>query len=247
MRALIVWEDANYESLAAIARRRLAIRRPSGIGVYPELLFHTARGNGKFLNYAASTWEKIRSKGLPNNAGPIDHLICVADGDRLADLVLGVTSPPEHANDVSGWLMTTEQSFEAHLRGGAGNSSVPPSTVHGVVLRWSKESLLLGAYDRAAMKEHLDVDVQCAPVQTFLQKCVPPPTTVPTSLFSDTYRHPMRCIHALRKAQGLHDVNKKAADIDDVLRALSGTDLTVVCDRVPDMDRVLDRVWSLCG
>ena len=244
MRILVVWEDREYESLGEVVRALRTAFRPTSQPAYPELLFHTASGNGNFARYAGQTWRNVRAKGLPNSPGAIDHLVCVVDADKLAELVPAAGHPPVSVADVPRCHQTAEQAFVEKIRGACSKSSTPPHTVHGIALRWCKESIVLGAYDNAAFKDKLGIDVEKAGVAMFLAQCSPRPDQVEPRIFSDTYRQPVRCIDGLLKAQGLASLGK-CPEHDDTLRALKGDSLGKVCERVPDLERLLRLVWRL--
>jgi hypothetical protein len=99
MRVLVVWEDAQWDSLHRIAKVALNRRRPAGTAAFPTLLGHTSRGNGKFEGYVASTWTNVRANGLPTSGGAIDHLVCVVDADKIAEL-LGLGAPPVSSDEL---------------------------------------------------------------------------------------------------------------------------------------------------
>ena len=138
------------------------------------------------------------------------------------------------------WLVTAEQQFQNHLR----SKSHKPVTVHAVLLRWAKESLTLAAYDRPQAGDKLGLQILHPDVQKYLAACVPRPASIHEAVFTDTFRHPVACIDGILGAQGLPAVGK-GSFMDDVVRALSGDDLAVVCARVPDVDRLLHLAWSL--
>jgi hypothetical protein len=148
--------------------------------------------------------------------------------------------PPAVPAAVGGWLKTAEQQFAGYLR----TKSHAPSTVHAVLLRWAKESLTLAAYDRPQAADNLGIQISDPHVQTYLAACSPPPASVPARDFTNTFRDPVGCLDGILRAQGRSAVGK-GSTMDDVIRALSGSDLTVVCARVPDIDRLLTLAWSL--
>ena len=91
-RVLVVWEDKYFETLHTTATRLVRARAPEPSGVVPEIVSHTARGNGVFERYVQTTWPMARSAGVPGDRRPFDHLLCVVDGDRLHDLLRGVAT-----------------------------------------------------------------------------------------------------------------------------------------------------------
>jgi len=186
-RVLVVWEDRHYEALSTFARRRL--RANASRAEFPVLLFHTSNGNGAFGRYAESTWPRARASGLPGDPKPIDHVVFVADGDRLSELPLGTAPPPQDPAQIDEWHGVAEATWTEYLRARSPDS-VPRETVHGVVLRWSKESLLLAGFDRPPTAEHLKIDVSRAGVSAFLRSCSPDPSTVEMARFSNAFRRP---------------------------------------------------------
>lgn len=256
-RVLVVWEDFYFQTLGPFVKKRLAARAAAAGGRnpgashlpaeqprFPELLFHTSHGNGGFQRYVSSTWENVRAKGLPGNPGPIDHLLCVVDGDKLHERIPGISRAP--ALDLPTWLTSAEHTWEEHLR--ALCKSAPRSSVHGRLLCWSKESLVLAGYDRSAFQQVLGIDLRSDPVDAHLARCVPVPSGVPNGSFSSTFRHPLRCLTELdsaHRAPRPPALSKNAPELDDVLRALVRDDCALIAERVPDIDRLADSIWSL--
>lgn len=246
IRVLIVWEDRYYDTLGPFVKRRVAARASLEHVGFPQVLFHTAYGAGGFTRYVGSTWDNVRAKGLPRDEGPIDHLVCMVDGDRLHDHIKLVGRPPTAAASVPAWLETAEQTWQEHLRGLCNNA--PKATVHGRILRWSKESVVLAGYDRDPIKQTLGIDLQAVAVKEHLARCVPAPSTIENQDFSNTFRKPLRCLKELDEAQrALRDsaLAKNAPDLDDALRGLVRTDCAIIAERVPDIDRLADLVWQL--
>jgi hypothetical protein len=245
-RILLVWEDRYYDTLGPFVKRRLAGRAPAGHRGFPQVLFHTAHGAGGFKRYVASTWDNARAKGLPLDKGTIDHLVCVVDGDKLHEQLATVAPPPARAAGVPAWLATAEQAWQQHLRGLCDNA--PRTTVHGRILRWSKESVVLAGYDREAVKQHLGIDIQTAALEKHLARCVPAPASIKNDEFSNTFPKPLRCLKELDEAQRAPRASglvKNAPELDDALRALVRDDHAVIAERVPDIDRLADLIWQL--
>lgn len=244
MRVLVVWEDHYFQTLGPFVKKRLAARAPGEQPRFPELLFHTSHGNGSFNRYVSSTWDNVRAGGLPGNPGPIDHLICVVDGDKLHERI--TTIPKAPAGDLPTWLSAAERAWEDHLR--ALCTSAPPSTVHGRLLCWSKESLVLAGYDRGAFQQQLGIDPRAASVEEHLARCSPVPSRVENASFSSTFRHPLRCLIDLdtaHRAPRPPVLSKNAPELDDVLRALVRDDSALIAERVPDIDHLADAIWGL--
>ncbi len=242
MRIAIAWEDEYFLPLQRLVLARRSVLRPAAADDYLDLVQYTLRGNGKFARHVEDMWPRARALGVANDPGPLAHLICVVDGDKLSDLLPAVGQAPLHPDEVAGWHAAAERTFEEHLRARATNDE--PSTVHGIVLRWAKESLALAAYDRAAVADKLGVPGTDPELKAFLSRCKPSPDAVSSALFSDTYRRPVRCLDDLRNAQGLAPVGKGVA-LDDVIGAIRAEDVGVVCERVPDVDRLIALAWRL--
>lgn len=244
-RVLVVWEDDYAEPLGLITKRLVRATAPDPSAIVPGLLFHTTRGNGAFERYVQRTWPAVRPTGQPKDPGLIDHLVCVIDGDRLHDLMPAeVPHPPAEGRAVSVWHAAAERCWQTYLHAKCDPAGPPRASVHGVVLRWSKESLLLAGYDQPAM-EDLAIPAEDADIAEALDACKPRPQDIEAALFTDTFRRPGVCLELLRKARGLGALHKNAPEIDDALRALGRDSLPVVRSRVPDMARIADLVWRL--
>jgi hypothetical protein len=232
-RILVVWEDAKHEALDLILSRRIAALRGQAT-VFPQMLFHSVRGDGAFSRYVKDTWKNVRSKGLPANKGAIDHLVCVVDADQIS----------KNVPEVSAWDSESEGLWETKLRE-ACDSSVPSSTIHGATLRWAQESLALAAYDTEAAKEHLQIDLEKPEVAAMISACSPQPSTVENALFTDTFRKPLRCLDELRRTSCNKSVKKNDVPIEDLLKAAAKTDHAKIAERVPDLDRLAAKIWTL--
>ncbi|MBI5538376.1 MAG: hypothetical protein HY898_36975 [Deltaproteobacteria bacterium] len=92
-RILVVWEDTYFEPMSRFLKKRLSARIPGAAPPFPVVLFHTARANSNFERYVASTWSNVRAAGLPSSPGPIESLVCVADADRIHDLLDATLAP----------------------------------------------------------------------------------------------------------------------------------------------------------
>ncbi|HEY2514526.1 MAG TPA: hypothetical protein VGI39_26865 [Polyangiaceae bacterium] len=245
MRVAIAWEDEYFRPLERIVLARRGALRPPDARGYLELIQYTLRGNGRFAAHVESSWPRVRAQGVPASSGKIEHLICVVDADKLRQLLPATIEPPPHSPEaVAEWHIAAEAAFVEHLRGRAAGGE--PSTVHGLVLRWAKESLSLAAFDRIAAGEKLGVDTAHPRVVTLFERCNPDPRAVSDALFTDAYRRPIACMDDLRRASGLPAVGK-GSELDDVINALAGEDVEAVCRRVPDIDRLLKLAWQLAA
>ena len=114
---LVVWEDTYFEPLAEILGQVVRKLARSPDGSRPSILHHTARSNTAFDRYVGTTWPKISPRGLPMNPGPIDHVICVIDADKISDLLQqDVPHPPSDANQIASWHIAAEHAWQLRLR-----------------------------------------------------------------------------------------------------------------------------------
>ena len=220
-RVLVVWEDTYFQPLDDILNRVVKKVAPGVVASRPTVLHHTARSNTAFERYVETTWPIASARGLPMNPGPIDHVVCVVDADKLSDLLRQrVPPPPNAAGDVSAWHGAAERLWSSHLRTKCPPSGPAVERVHGVVLRWSKESVLLAGYDQTSFAQHLDCDVAAPSVDEFLKDCKPAPSQVDGEGFSSSFQNPTQCLRALRKAAKLPELPKNSPQFDDALRKL---------------------------
>ncbi len=245
-RVLVVWEDAEWKVLGALMKRIVQVTAPPATVQYPAVLGHTVEGNGRFAHYVESTWPRVRSGGLVLDKGPIDHLVCVIDGDRAHELVAAISKPPKDAATVGAWHLQAEAAWTTWLRQRCAAAGPPSTTVHGVVLRWAKESVLLAGYDQPALAAHLEIEPDHPDVVAALRDdCTPDPRTVADAAFVDTFRQPLRCTDLLGKARKLPPIDKNAPEIDDAIRDLTRQSLSIVRARVPDLARLATLTWTL--
>ena len=244
-RVLVVWEDLYFRELDHFVRSRLATHARPDATAYPQVLSDTAHGDGNFARFVEKTWPNVRGKGVNRSVGPIDHLVCVTDGDRLSERLPDVAKPRPDPSDVLSWHASAEATWQVHLRSLAASTAAPASTVHGMVLRWSKESLVLAGYNSGAAKDLLGIDASSAEGLATLAACDPHPASVEPKAFTDTFRRPLKCLSDLAPRRRL----KNSPEVDDALRALAATasQRDVVCARVPDIDRIADRIWQLAA
>jgi hypothetical protein len=244
-RILLVWEDAKFEPLGEVVQRAVQASAPSSPEEFPRLLSHTTHGNGNFGRYVATTWPRASAHGLPNQPGMIEHVICVVDADRLDTLVPTIPSFPTIVAEIAAWHAGAAQTWLQWLRDRVDPGGPPPSTVHGIVLRWAKESLVLAGYDQPAWNEHLELDAGHPDIRRALGSCEPRLHVTEDSVFTDTFRRPLDCIKALRRARHLSSLPKTAPQIDYALRALARDSIATICARVPDIARLASLIWDL--
>lgn len=156
-----------------------------------------------------------------------------------------IPGPPSGADAVAAWHEAAERAFQSHLRAQCDPGGPPTSTVHGVVLRWAKESLLLAGYDQPAMEAHLEVSAEHPDVVAALGRCKPRPQQTDAARFADTFRRPFDCVNLLREARDSAPLHKSAPEIDDALRVLARQSLGAIRERAPDVGRIAALVWRL--
>lgn len=246
-RVLVVWEDAHCDALDGLAKRAVNARAARDGAVAPTVVRHTTRGHGAFSRYVRDTWPLVRARGVPLDARPLDHLICVVDADRLHELKI-VLPPPSAASEIDAWHAQADRAWRAWLHTQCSPSGPPPSTVHGLVLRWAKESALLAGFDQPAWPQHVEVDVTAPAVQAELRKqCKPHPGAVADAAFTNTFRKPLACLQLARQACQLGRLDKSDPAIDDALFALARESLPTLLARVPDLAHLEALIWSLHG
>lgn len=245
-RILVAWEDSYFDGLSRLVRRRLLALAPDPTADPPRVEFHTARGNSKFSRYVESTWTSARRVGLPGAPGVFDHLVCVVDADKLRDLMPTLPEQPREAAKVGAWHAKLHAAWEQKLHGWV-DGSVPTTTVHGLVLRWSRESALLAGYDCAPFEEHLGFNVDGDAVRAFLRsECDPSPLALPDAgAFTDTFTKPYACLSRAFAKQGISLPQKNDARFEDVMRSLAKDHAETVCARVPDLDALTRLLWRL--
>lgn len=237
-RILVVWEDERHQALDELVRERTPATGQL------ELLFYGTGGNRNFQGFATARWPDVRAKGLPTNPGAIHHAICVVDGDRLREFVSSVGVIPVSAADIPRWHSHAETEWQKWLDGYYGSS---PSGLHGIVLRWAKESIVLAAYDDSLAKTAVGLDVRLSGASAHISSCVPSPPSVPDADFTNTFRDPLTCIRDLFLANGRQCPRKNNPVYDDLIRDIARHRVTAVYDRVPDIDRVVQKVQQLAG
>jgi hypothetical protein len=247
-RILVVWEDAYCESLGALVRRAVQAKGDPEATQKPTVVRHTSRGNTKFSHYVRATWPLARARGVPLDARPIDHMICVVDADRLHDLpdLKGVITKPPDVTATDDWHAAASRAWEDWLRSQCLPDGPPVTTVHGLVLRWAKESVLLAGFDQPAWARHFQVDTSASAVQVELRRqCTPHPSEVPNEVFTNTFRRPLPCLQLVRRICNLGRLDKNDVTIDDAVSALARESLSTILARVPDLARLTSLIWAL--
>lgn len=245
-RVLIVWEDEYWQALDAVVRRALDTNKKSEESA-PSVLGVTSRGNGNFQHFVESTWPNVRPKGTPSNRGSIDHLVCVIDGDKLHEIVATaspITAVSDEVAKVQEWQRDAAVQWNSQLRAWA-PKSVDPSTVHGVVLSWSKESLLLAGFDREAFERVWAVDNSTTEHRAFIESCNPRPDVTKAEDFTARYRKPRKCLDQLLATHGTSLPSKSDPRIDDALKGLAREATSALYDRVESLRTLTELLWRL--
>lgn len=244
-RVLVVWEDAHCESLGDLVKRAVSVHGTPEAVTRPTVVRHTSRGHGAFARYVRDTWPLARARGVPLDPHPIDHAICVVDADRLHELKI-VSAAPADVTATDAWHEAAARAWQGWLRSQCAPDGPPVTTVHGFVLRWAKESVLLAGFDQSAWARLLDVDASAPAVQAELRrKCTPHPSAVPDAMFTNTFRRPLPCLQLMRQSCNLSRLDKRDVAIDDAVYALARESLPTLLARVPDLGRLASLIWSL--
>lgn len=240
MSILIAYEDHYYLALDKALRR--VLKRGSPLTIPREHV--PVDGVTNFRGFVATKWPLFQDKGFPTGGKrTMQALVCVADADKIAQQ-LSLTAAPSQGSTKS-WVNAVEQEFTAFLR----RETDQPDRVHGVVLRWSLESALIAGFDSPdAMKPLAGLAlVQPNAFESFLNSCEPNPRTGKDEDFVDTYRFPQRCLKQMEKSLGWRPLKKGDRRKDDALKWLVDHDLDRLVRRVPDLNRIAERIRTIAG
>jgi hypothetical protein len=243
-RVLVVWEDRYFEALHGVLKSALGRREGAPGDLRGQLAADTANTNSAFARYVRETWPRVRAVGTPHDPRALDHVVFVIDGDAIHRLIPETAKRPRTAADVPRWHQQAETAWVRFLLSHAG-PDVAPTSVHGVVLRWSRESVVLAGWDGLSASAALDIDLDHDEVKKVLAACDPNPARVAPAGFTDHFRAPLDCLNSLRRARGIPALDKNATDVDDALRAMARSELPLLESRVPDIVRLAERVQSL--
>lgn len=246
-RVLVAWEDQYCDALTSVLKRSIAAARREEDSEDPVVLPHATRGNGRFEKLVSDTWPNASAKGTPSSPGRIDHLVCVIDADKLHEIVSGVGPPSALGDELStivAWQRAAERAWNELVRSWATARS-DPATVHGALLCWSKESLVLAGFDQPAMKSQMGLSIDEEPVQAFVARCEPSPSRVASATFSQRFRKPMSCLGKLFAAQNMSFPAKGDPTVDDALRELGRDSLASLRDRVDSLHALTELLWRL--
>jgi len=241
IKVVICWEDSLHQKLDLCLKRALRLRAPQG--PFPELSFIDSRGNGGFEPYVRSDWPTARLKGLPKSHGPIDYLLCIADADRANECCPAIERCPDGDGTSGDWVIRANEAWTAKLRAA---TTLEPSRIFGVFLRWNQESLLIAAHDVPGAMEKLGCK-QLDLLQEHLRACRPSPLEPADHLFADRFRKTSRCLDEMLKAAKAPISKKGSALRDDVLDIASLTAISRLCARVPDLAALADRITALAA
>lgn len=241
IKVAVCWEDSLHKKLDLCLRRALRQRLPQGPS--PQLFFIDSRGNGGFDPYVRSDWPKARIKGFPKSHGPLDYLLCIADADKASECCPTIERPPDGDGTSGDWVIRANDAWTAKLRAA---TTLEPSRVFGVFLRWNQESLLIAAHDVPGALEQLGCKRPDL-LQAYLRSCAPSPLNTPDHLFADRFRKSGRCLDEMLKAAQAPSSKKGSAPRDDVLDIASGKAIDRLCARVPDLAALADRITALAA
>ena len=244
-RILLAWEDRYFEGLRALSRAATrSVRAELGVASAPRIFDDSIQGYGGAGRYLGVDWPRMRSKGLPHSSGPIDHLVIVLDADTAHHFLDNLPRPPEKGA-TGAWHARATSALEARLRASAPRD---PDRVHGVLLRWAKETLVLAAHDQTELLAALDRKVPIEAARSMLYRgCNPDPRQVEDAAFVDVFRSPKACMADLAAAFGLGRAKKSDLRFDDLLGKLARADIATPMNRVPDLRRLAEKIVTLAS
>jgi hypothetical protein len=236
MSLLMAYEDHYCIELDRTIRR--VVQKDGALAVPRE--WHSVGGVTNFRGFARNDWQRFRDQGFPKKGKPRPRaVLCIADADAVvAQLAITARSRPYHE-----WLARAEDAFTKLLREGSDR----PEQIHGVLLRWNLESTLIAACDDAeAMRRLAGVEpLHAARLDEFLRRCTPDPRTVDDDAFTDTFEDSQRCLAELGKRMGWRKLKKGDRRKDDALTWMTKHRLDTLVRRVPDLERIAQRVRQL--
>lgn len=193
-----------------------------------------------FAGFVESQWPQFRKRGFPVAGKPRPRaLFCIADAD-VAAAQLGLTAQSEPHDD---WIVEAEAEFTDFLRAKADK----PETVHGALLRWNQESLLIAVHDELEAMQRVagPMPINQSALKDFLGQCTPCPSEVPDARFTNTFDKPQACLAELVRALGWRKLKKGDPRKGEVLRWSSANVLGKLVRRVPDLARIAARFHSI--
>jgi hypothetical protein len=236
MSLLIAYEDHYCSELDRTLRR--VVQRGGALMVPRER--HPVRGVTNFPGFVRTDWRRFRDHGFPVKGKPRPKaLICIADADAVvAELGITARARPYHE-----WIAQAEDDLTKLLR----SESDRPEQVHGALLRWNLESTLIAAYDEPEAMQRLAgaEPMNAGYLDAFLSLCSPDPRTVGDDAFTDTFEDSQGCLMALGRHMEWRKLKKGDRRKDDALSWITGHRLDKLVRRVPDLERIAQRVRQI--
>jgi hypothetical protein len=230
---LLAYEDQYHDNLHLLIKK---LRRDAALpGIILEKT--TVRGTGGFINDVP----KLLRTPLKQTRKPPDRLICLADADRPQNLVPGSPGPPagDDGTSLDSWIVELEAAWLEHLRGRLNLPPADETRLRVVVLRWSKESLLIASPD--ALLEYAQKHERGPQVRALLANCDPDPWKAADREFMTAYQEPRSCLDVVFREIEERSY-KKGRDDEDLLRDHiidNHQRRTELRRRCPDLDRLL--------
>lgn len=231
---VLAYEDQYCDALHLFLKRLRRDRGLPGIVLEPW----PVRGTGNF----AREVPKILRLPLKQTRAPPDHVVCVGDADKPANLTSSAPPLPAVQTDetLDAWILDLERTWHESLVRGAKLAATDSVRVRAVCLRWNKESLLIASPE--ALLDHAKKYGRSEPVSQWLAtRCDPSPFELDDRKFTRTYRRPSVCMDDV-----VHQIAgrkyKKGVDDEDILRhhiAEEQVRRAQVLRRSPDLERLL--------
>lgn len=239
---LVAWEDSNFTELARLLRR--AVVHVSGNALTPKEAHHhipslPMGGDGGFKPFVSKggDWSLVYAKGIDQyGSNPADELVCVVDGDKLHNHSIDGIERANLDADLAEWRKNTSKSWTLYLH----SVAVHHEHVHGHVLTWNKESLVLGAISSDMPSDISGLLPDRKPWNQIAEECGDQAPTASDD-YASRFRKPREC---LESKVGILDA-KQGATCDAILKAASKSSVVGVLQRCEDLRELAELVWQL--
>lgn len=246
-RVLVAVEDTYYQPMERIIRR--ACESEDGVNLRHLVKFLPVQGDGGFGKFINRDFNIAISGGIPK-FGKVEGLCCILDADS-AGRSLGVDKPPIDSAGLEEWHESASEAFRAKLIGWGVPEDFP---LHGVLLRWNLESVILATYDRwwepnALRALGIQATNPSVKWEERLKSCRLDPRSVEDTEFVSQWRSPGKCVNDLIQALGGGQLAKKDPRRTDLINAVTKhkSDLESILARLPDVAHAAKSISELVG